>query len=258
MSYLLNYKKWSAIVEAEQANVPAVSIAARLENLTPGIGNFLKAALATKEGSASMVMNLGTQVAEYVYEKNGTGAGTLNVYRINNTYTIPVPALYYSFQNSEGSAWATRYKPSDIVTVDQSNIVKDNFNESGQDNGTRLANLWKSDASWLANATNKVEVLNKAVAAVSANTDIYHQKFLRFTRSESGIKQFWKDNPQVADRSQFSISFLRKIPKDSSAFKVYSVIKDVELENVIKFKTDPGNFKSDGVYPDIKIPAVIV
>jgi len=93
------------------------------------------------------------------------------------------------------------------------------------------------------------DVINGALQFIGNNQEKFKKAFHNLTRSGYAIKNWWGDNPQTVDRSQYGM-WMDKY-KDN-ALEVINLVQDNELMANIKFKVK--NFRNNGEYPELTIP----
>ncbi len=81
----------------------------------------------------------------------------------------------------------------------------------------------------------------------------FKKAFHQVSRSEYAIKNWWGDNPQTFDRSQYGM-WRNKFKRN--ALNVIKLVQDDGLMKNILFKTNPANWRNDGKYDLIIPPSV--
>ena len=93
------------------------------------------------------------------------------------------------------------------------------------------------------------EVINGGLIFIEKNLETFKKEFQKITRSEWALKNWWGDNPQSFNRSQYGM-WVEKL--NDNAKKVVDKVNDDDLMGNIEFKTK--NWRNDGKYTELKIP----
>ena len=110
------------------------------------------------------------------------------------------------------------------------------------------SSIEKLNNNWNDSERYAPEVIKKAFELIQRNQAAYKKAYHKFTRSESNIDLFWK-----MPYFQYMIGFMDKLK--GNAKTAINYVQDTELIDYIKFKKE--NPRSDGKYPELKIPAAV-
>jgi ribulose 1,5-bisphosphate carboxylase large subunit-like protein len=103
-------------------------------------------------------------------------------------------------------------------------------------------------------STKTQEVINAGIQFIKNNQQLFKTEFHKVTRSKRTIELYWTDTPRTVDTSQYALGFASKIT--GNAKLVLDAVKDDLLLQHIDFKVK--NFRSNGAYPELKIPTAVI
>ena len=189
--------------------------------------------------------------------ESGQVSGTyrLDIFKISDKLPIPIPysAGVLTSRKLGGATWRNT-DPSDVSIISTLNSAYDIYKSAGKEMQDKFNKLWNSAAEW-PGSQGQAELLAAATNYVITNADRFKVPFQSFTRSSNGITQFWNDNPVSVTQSNYFKFFVQGVT--GNAKKILDAIQDIDLINVIKFKSNKANWNNAGKYPNLKIPAPI-
>ena len=98
----------------------------------------------------------------------------------------------------------------------------------------------------------KQPVIDGVLQFIGNNQEKFKKAFHQVSRSKSAIKYWWGETPNTADKSAY-VMWMDKYK--TNAKEMINLVQDDELMYNIRFKVK--NFRSNGEYPELTIPAAV-
>ena len=221
---------------AEQAGIPA-DVMQKIKKIEPVLATLITTKTEAPNVPTAYLGN--NFVIEYdpgdQGESDGTGNkfdyGTYNLYEVGTYSGLPWiswKANYIMRGNGRGDLSFDVY--------DRGRIAWKSID--GNTTTEKLNNIWNE-------GNIPQEVIKKAFEYIQKNQAKFKTAFHKFTRSEYAIKNYWNG-------FQYDF-FMDKLKR--TAKLVIDLVQDDELIDHIEFKKE--NPRSDGKYPELKIPAAV-
>ena len=237
-----NMRRFNTKNLSEQTATDIVSI---IKNLDPELPALLDT-IDKERKYGILVKTTKNSIIEFTPNNDGGSTYSLQIYKINERLPIPVPYTIASFIKRQDN-WRKGTENDVTIAPRRGADSLEKYKNAGTTIADKLNTLW-NDMSWAINKTS--ELLEAATNYVITNAERFKPSFHQVTRSANGIKQFWNDNPQNYNRSQYYLAVGQKV--SGNAKKILDAIQDTELIAAIQYKAK--NWNNGGEYPALKIP----